>query len=303
MSLGKSHTFAGSNRSAMTITFRNYQSPADIGLQEAFWAQATRQLPWCWKPTRSPALYSKGQQFDPRSRCFAFEGGQLVGYASFTGQGDFVSLGYPWVLPGYEGDLQEKLYDSVYGFAASAEYGGKAFAQRFRQHWAAQISFFERHGFVVQRSDPIYALDIGAFPIPHVSSQYRVTCHPTFCWDDFRDLSARTATPQQLSMWQQYFQTVDFDFAVKASTTSLPVAYFGIAVRHDTYFAELIAVALDSTEREAFMPCLLTAIAQARSREARFLGTKTMPLDGTDKSLLEIGFRKVSEELILSKTL
>jgi hypothetical protein len=59
---------------------------------------------------------------------------------SFTGQGEFVSLGYPWVLPEYEGELQEELYDTVYGFAAGPEYGGRTFAQRFREPWTDQIS-------------------------------------------------------------------------------------------------------------------------------------------------------------------
>lgn len=110
------------------ITFRNYEGPQDLHRQQEFWVEATRQLPWCWKPTASPTLYSKGKQFDPRSRVFAFDNGRLIGYCSFTGQEEFVSLGYPWVLPGFEGGVQERLFDSVYGFAASKEYGGRVFA-------------------------------------------------------------------------------------------------------------------------------------------------------------------------------
>ena len=91
----------------MTVTLRNYRGPEDIHLQNAFWVQVTRDLPWCWKPTISPLLYAKGAQFDPRSRCFAFDGDRLVGYMSFTGQGEFVSLGYPWVLPGYEASCKK----------------------------------------------------------------------------------------------------------------------------------------------------------------------------------------------------
>jgi hypothetical protein len=62
----------------MTVTLRNYGGPEDIHLQNAFWLQATRDLRWCWKPTISPLLYSKGAQFDPRSRRFAFDGDRLV---------------------------------------------------------------------------------------------------------------------------------------------------------------------------------------------------------------------------------
>ena len=94
----------------MAITLRNYASRGDLRLQQAFWLQATRELSWCWKPTASPTLYLKSPQLDARSRCFAFESERLVGYSSFTGHGDFLSLGYPWVLPRYEGELQEQLY-------------------------------------------------------------------------------------------------------------------------------------------------------------------------------------------------
>jgi hypothetical protein len=41
----------------MAITLRNYRCPEDIDLQNAFWMQATRELPWCWKPTISPYIY------------------------------------------------------------------------------------------------------------------------------------------------------------------------------------------------------------------------------------------------------
>lgn len=54
----------------MAITLRDYLGPEDLRLQQEFWVQATRQLPWCWKPTVSSVLYSKGRQFDLRSRCF-----------------------------------------------------------------------------------------------------------------------------------------------------------------------------------------------------------------------------------------
>jgi hypothetical protein len=191
----------------MTITLRNYRGAEDIHLQSAFWMQATRGLPWCWKPTISPLLYSQGTQFDPRTRRFAFEGDRLVGYMSFTGQGDFVSLGYPWVLPGYEGEVQEELYDAVYGFAASPEYGGRTFAQRLRKQWTEQVSFFKRHGFVVERSDPIYALDLRTVTASQIPATCQIEFPAQFCWDDFHALCAGRLPAQELSRWKQYFLT------------------------------------------------------------------------------------------------
>jgi hypothetical protein len=286
----------------MTVTLRNYRGPEDIHLQNAFWVQVTRDLPWCWKPTISPLLYARGAQFDPRSRCFAFDGDRLVGYMSFTGQGEFVSLGYPWVLPGYERELQEELYDTVYGFAAGPEYGGKTFAQRVREPWTDQISFFERHGFVVQRRDPLYVLNLRAIKASQIRLTCQVECPAQVSWDDFRELSAGRLPPEQLSMWKQYFQTVDFDFGVRAQRNGMPVACMGIAIRPDTGFAELISVAVELAALDVLASCLAAAVAQSRSRRAKHLGTKAIPLNGTDEVLAQVGFEKVSEELILSKS-
>ena len=261
----------------MAITLRGYQGPEDLHRQQGFWVQATRPLPWCWKPTVSPLLYSQSPQFDPRSRCFAFEGNRLVGYCSFTGQGQFVSLGYPWVLPEYEGELQEKLYDAVYGFAASDEYGGRTFAQRFRQPWTAQISFFERHGFVVQRRDPIYGLDLRPGETPRVAPSCDVACSAEFCWDDFRALSEQRLPAEQLNMWRQYFATVDFDFTVKASREGVPLTYFGLAIRSDTGFAEIIGAALDPAAVEALRPSFMVAMAELLARNATCLEPVAKP--------------------------
>lgn len=285
----------------MAVTLRNYQGPEDIDLQSSFWTQATRELPWCWKPTISPSLYSKGAQFDPRSRCFAFEGERLVGYMSFTGQGEFVSLGYPWVLPGYEGELQERLYGAVYGFAASSEYGGKRFAQRFRRQWSAQISFFKRHGFTGQKCSPIYALDIRSSAIPEAPSSYEIEVLPYLCWEEFRQLASSHSVQKELQTSELYLQSVDFDFSVAATSRSRLVAYLGFTVRSDTRFAELIAVALDHAVPNLLAACLESAVGELRSRNALFLGTGLVPLEGAFETLVRMGFDKVSEELLLSR--
>ena len=303
----------------MAIRLRHYRGPEDLDLQNAFWVQITHDLPWCWKPTISPTLYSKGPQFDPRSRCFAFDGDRLVGYMSFTGHGDFVSLGYPWVLPGYEGELQQRLYDAVYGFAADPEYGGRTFGQRFRQQWTAQISFFERHGFAEQRNDPIYALDLRSASAPQAldsmtslrrdlpkleltASRYRVEIQREFEWERFRELAAIHWAREQSSLLKLYLQTVDFDFAVRAAEQGGLAAYLGFAICSDTRFAELIAVALNQAATDVVGPCLLAAVHELQSRNALFLGTKPIPAEGASEIMMGMGFKKVSAELLMSKS-
>jgi hypothetical protein len=287
----------------MTVTLRNFRGPEDIHLQNAFWMQATRELPWCWKPTIAPVLYSKGAQFDPRSRCFAFEGDRLVGYMSFTCQGEFVSLGYPWVLPGYEGELQERLYDAVYGFAVSPEYGGRTFAQRFRQPWPAQTSFFKRHGFTEQKSSQVYALDVRCARIPEISIPSEIEIHPGFRWVQFRDLASSDSAQEELETFELYFRSVDFDFSVTATAQSRLVGYLGFTIRSDTGFAELIAVALEQAVPGIFAPCLASAVDDLRSRGVRYLGTGPVPLAGSYEALMSMGFNQVSEQVLLSKSI
>lgn len=305
----------------MPIKLRTYCGPEDLDLQSTFWVEVTRDLPWCWKPTISPTLYSKGPQFDPRSRCFAFDGDRLVGYMSFTGQGDFVSLGYPWVLGGYEGELQQRLYDAVYGFAAGPEYGGRTFAQRFRRQWTAQISFFERRGFSQQRTDPIYALHLPSAPkvsdtiafsvrdLPKrapVDGRYRVEIQREFEWELFRELAAIDLPEETLSIFKMYFQSVDFDFAAQATEQGGQgglAAYLGFTIRSDTGFSELIAVALNQATADAIGPCFAAAVHELQSRNAVFLGTKPIPAIGASEITKAMGFKEVSAELLLSKNI
>lgn len=286
----------------MTVTLRNYRGWEDIDLQNAFWVQATRELPWCWKPTIAPVLYAKAAQFDPRSRCFAFEGDRLVGYMSFTGQGKFVSLGYPWVLPGYEGALQETLYERVYGFAASPEYGGTTFAQRLRQPWPAQISFFKRHGFTEQKSTPVYALDVRSASVPVTSIAPTIDIRHDFRWEVYRKL-ASGHSDEELRMFELYFGSVDFDFSVTGTFQSRIAAYLGFAIRRDTGFAELIALALDAGIPDLLASCVAAALDELRSRNVLFLGTGPVPVEGAFQTLLPMGFKKVSEQVLLSKSI
>ena len=287
----------------MPIRLRNYQGPADIALQHAFWVSVTSGLPWCWKATASPRRYSQERQFDPRSRCFALEGDRLIGYMSFTGEGEFVSLGYPWVLPGYEGELQAELYGRVYGFAASAEYGGKKFARRFRRPWNHQIEFFLQHGFAEQRSEPIYALPVIHQPPQDSSGPYRIDITPEFRFEIFEQLSAGTVPPEHLKMFARYLEAVDFDFALTAARQGEPAAYFGFTIRRDTGFAELIASAVASAETDAISPALSAAIHELSLRHARVLATKVVSGDPDGRVLVELDFRKRTEEVFMSKEL
>jgi hypothetical protein len=220
---------------------------------------------------------------------------------SFTAEGDFVSLGYPWVLPGYEGALQDELYGRVYGFAASSEYGGKKFAQRFRRPWTRQIEFFQDRGFVEQRSEPIYALPVIHQPPADSFSAYNIENAPEFRFEVFEQLSAGTMPPEHLKMFARYLETVDFDFALTATRYGEPAAYFGFTIRRDTGFAELIASAVVPGETEAISPALSAAVHELSLRHARVLATKVVSGDPDGRVLIGLDFRKRTEEVFMFK--
>lgn len=124
--------------------------------------------------------------------------------------------------------------------------------------------------------------------------------------DEFRRITGIIVAPSAFGFWRSamfrlYFQTVDFDFAVRATQRDAPAAYLGFALRLDTGFAELIGVALDPMAEDAIAPCLVAAGDELRSRNALFLATKPIPGNDTSEILTAMGFRKVSEEVLLSK--
>jgi hypothetical protein len=112
-----------------------------------------------------------------------------------------------------------------------------------------------------------------------------------FRWDDFRMLSEHRVPPEQLSMWRQYFETVNFDFAVKAGRGGTFLAYLGLAIRSDTGFAEIIAAALEPTALEALRSCLIAVIDELQARKETYLGIKPLLVSGCDAILEECSFR------------
>lgn len=149
---------------ALVLTIRQYETERDLLSQYDFWEKVTVHLPYAWKPTRSPSVFQQHKDFDPRARLFAFDGEQLVGHISFSGSKEFISFGYPWVIDGYEGELQEILFERLYHFAISDSYNGKLFAQRFRAQWKNQLSFFEQKGFDIVSRSEIYGGQLTDLP-------------------------------------------------------------------------------------------------------------------------------------------
>lgn len=276
----------------MKITYRFYESEKDLQRQIDFWIKRTKLLPYAWKPTISPNIFIEQENFHPKSRCFAFDVNQMVGYMSFTGSKEFVSLGYPWVLPGYEGIIQDELFKRVYGFAESDEFGAKLFAQRFRSDWKEQIDFFLSKGFEVTRRSPILIKELSDSNHTNASK-----VENDFQFDKWANVTKQNevVTEEQLSMMKEYYGSVQFDFSISFENEG----YFGVTIRKDTAYAEILAVALkkDTTK---FLDMVNHVLKECENRGVKVVGIAESHLPQKE-SLRDLGFLVLTEDVMLMK--
>lgn len=285
----------------MTITFRFYENSSDLDLQYSFWEKMTKDLPYAWKPTLSSKLYESQSEFNKKSRVFAFEDESLIGYMSFSGKADLVSLGYPWVLPEYEGSVQNELFKKVFDFATSDDYGGKVFAQRFRGQWNKQLDYFLAKGFQVTSKSQI----IGAqYPIllKNVQSipDFSFEITDKFLFAKWKNIQTKqqAITNEQLSMLSEYYASIDFDYALECKIADEPIAYFGMTIRADTNYSEILAVALDQKAIPYFYDILTLVHNENIKRKVK---TVTISKSHLPKGIIleKLGFASLTEDVML----
>ena len=266
----------------MTITYRFYENLEDLQTQYAFWENITRDLPYAWKLTTSPTQFHKQPEFSPKSRCFAFDGDTLIGYMSFTGNGGMVSLGYPWVLSGYEGEVQEELFNRVYNYAASDEYGAHMMAQRFRKQWEKQIQFFLGKGFSISSRSPVIGKSLAEEDgIQSGSLPYEVGS--SFSFEAWKNLiqNNEEITSEEVDMMEMYYKSIEFEFSVVYKKGEDTIGYAGVTIRPDTRYSEVIALALSPNHTEE-LPNMMRAIEE----EAKNVAYKRLALQkGTSRKV------------------
>ena len=135
------------------MNIRNYQS-GDDSVQAAIYNEGAGQLPK-FKPANEGEVSrrTKVPGFDPGSRFYAVDGGQIVGYATFHPNG---RASYPWCLKGHE-NAAEPLFEAVEN-AMKARGIRLAFAA-YRGDWTAQKEFFLNHGYKLAREMVNFVVD------------------------------------------------------------------------------------------------------------------------------------------------
>ncbi len=180
------------------MTIRSYQ-PGDEAAQVAVYNAAAGALPK-FKPANTQEVLRRvrARGFDPQSRLYAEDNGQVVGYAAFQDNG---RVSYPWCLPGHERLAGPLFHAALDGLRRKGV--RRAFAA-YRADWPAVLDFFKGQGFVQAREMVNFVVDLMELPTPSVRPSSSVT--PVRKEDmpailELAPNALRVNTPDALEQW------------------------------------------------------------------------------------------------------
>lgn len=142
------------------MTIRTFE-PGDDAAQVSIYNEAASGLPR-FKPATLDEVRRRvrAADFDPQSRFYAVEDGQVVGYAQFQMNG---RLNFPWCRPGKE-KWAEPLFERTVETMQSRGLT-RAWAA-YRGDWPGTRDFFLGHGFAQPREMLNFVLDLVEMPTP-----------------------------------------------------------------------------------------------------------------------------------------
>jgi hypothetical protein len=128
------------------VNIRTFQ-PGDEVTQAALFNVAAYALPG-FKPATAGEVQkrTRGRGFDPASRFYAEEGGQVVGYCTLEPEQGRVS--YPWCKAGFEA-AAGPLFDAA--LQAARDRGLTRVFAAYRRDWQPVLQFLTDRGFAVAR--------------------------------------------------------------------------------------------------------------------------------------------------------
>jgi hypothetical protein len=153
----------------MAIKIRTF-APGDDGAQVSVYNEAAAALPKFKAATLNEVRRrTHAPDFDPATRFYAEENGQVVGYVTFQTNG---RVSYPWCRAGHEQCAEPLLEAALNGLKARKV--PAAFAA-YRSEWVPQRDFFLRHGFRAAREMINYVLDFAEMPTPSARPSNQIT--------------------------------------------------------------------------------------------------------------------------------
>jgi hypothetical protein len=136
-----------------------WYEPGDEHRQASIYNAAAGSLPG-FKPAKAEEISRRYQAADPdpRSRFYAVENGEVVGYAVF---GENARISYPWCLP------EAQAWSKPLLEAALAEMEKRKLSEAwaaYRADWSSVLRFLEGQGFVEKRAMINYVGELSALP-------------------------------------------------------------------------------------------------------------------------------------------
>jgi hypothetical protein len=286
------------------ISYRNFHNDQDLELQRNFWMEVTRELPWAWKPNKSQQNYAKSPDFDPRTKLFAFEEEKLVGYLSCIKREGFIPFGFPWVKKGYEGEVQEELYQRMFAFA-SGPLNGKSFLQRFREEWNSQIDFFLNKGFQLAFSYPIYILGLNSNHLGVSNSNFTTKILPNLPSEILTALTSKDPRYEKENLDELYsfYTDIDFDLILVLYDNDKAISMAAVTSREDTGYSELNLVVSDKKYPKASDYILEQAIEELYKRHRTHVSITLEEDDPIIEKVESFSFLQQSRSVFYSKEL
>jgi hypothetical protein len=227
------------------MRIRNYQE-GDEAAQAAIYNEMAAALPK-FKPATAEEVRRRcrARDFDPGTRFYAEENGQVVGYATWQANG---RVSYPWCRPGHEA-LAEPLFQAVLEGMKRA--GLKSAFAAYRGDWTVVGDFFKARSFRSVREMVNFVLELADLPTLAFGPKARLTPLRPNEVPILHELGAgvlRMHTPAELERYffhNPYF-TPESLFTLRPRDGDLPAAV-GILISNIEY--------ADPRQVDAGMPC------------------------------------------------
>jgi len=286
------------------IRYRNFQDIHDLELQRKFWLEVTRELPWAWKPNKTQLHFAQDPDFDPRTKIFAYDETELVGYISCIKRETFIPFGFPWVAKGYEGEVQEELFNRMFEYA-SGPLGGKSFLQRFREEWCTQIDFFKKKGFKLAFSYPIYIRDLSSTQLEISDSNLTQNILPSLPSDILVDLASKDPRygKENLTELTSYYNDVDFDLILVLYDQDQAVSMAAVTSREDTNYSEMNLIVSDRKYPKATANILEHTLKELHKRNRKHVSITLEEEDPIIETIEGYNFLPQSRSVFYSKEL
>ena len=142
------------------MNFRQFQ-PGDEAAQLRIYNTAAAGLTK-FKPASIVELQRRTQakDFDPATRVYAIENGEVVGYCAWQANG---RVGYAWCLPGFESAAAPIF---AHALEAMKQRGIRRAYTAYRKDWPTITDFFLKQGFALTREMVNYVLAFDNMPTP-----------------------------------------------------------------------------------------------------------------------------------------